>query len=50
MLSYVAVDKAVLNHCNDILDEYGQEDFDRHWRELKDIAYPEEAPRKEYAL
>ena len=48
MLSYVAVDKAVLNQCNDILDEYGATDFDERWRKLRGLYYPQDIPtRKE---
>ena len=42
MLSYVAVGKRELNLCNDILAEYGAENFDEHWRRIKEVAYPSE--------
>lgn len=40
MLSYVAIGKRELNLCNDILAEHGAENFDEHWRKVREVEYP----------
>ena len=46
-LSYVAVDKKALNRMNEILNEYGREEFNRRWLLENQLDYPEEKSREE---
>lgn len=40
-LAYVAVNKADTRKAADIIEKYGQKDFNRHWLEYKDLQLPD---------
>ena len=40
-LAYVAVNKADNKKASEILEEYGQENFNKHWLEYRNVSLPE---------
>ena len=42
------MDKKALNRLNDILTEYGTDEFNRHWMMENHVEYPEDKQKEDF--
>ena len=49
-LAYIAVNKADLVACQNILDKYGREEFNRRWMEYKNVQMPVKRQEENFSL
>lgn len=49
-LAYVATNKADLKRCQEIISEYGRENFNEHWLRYRNVALPTEAQSEGFAF